>query len=257
MKVLPLTDPHCGHMVGLTPPKFQKHDDLKAYHRKTWNWFEREVGELGDVDALFLLGDLIDGKGDRSGGTELTFPDTDVQCEVAIECIDKVVSWTGVPRKNIYGVYGTPYHVNPGGSDLERRILNEVGGKIGSHEWIDVNGTMFDIKHKVGGSTIPHGRATALLKEDLWNLIWSTKEEYNPRSQVILRGHIHYYMFAGDAECLSMSLPALQGPGSKFGKRQCSGTVNFGFVHFDVEEGGYSWEPHILKFKDQVTPHKV
>jgi len=255
MRVLPIGDTHCGHMAGLTPPKFQKHIDLKPYQKFLWNWFEREIGTLGGVDAMFAMGDLIDGKGERSGGTELTYPDTDHQCEMAVEIIDYVKRETGA--SSIIGVYGTPYHVNPGGSDLERRILNEVGGKIGSHEWVDCGGVMFDLKHKVSASTVPHGRATALLKEDLWNLIWASKEEYNPRAQVILRGHVHYYAYAGDAECLSMSLPALQGPGSKYGKRQCQGTVNFGFVHFDIEEGGYSWEPHILKFRDAVKPHKV
>ena len=121
MKVLPLSDPHCGHRVGLTPPKFQKFDDMKEFHRKTWDWFEREISADGDVGALFLTGDLTDGTGDRSGGTELLYPDTDDQCEVAVEVIENVISWTGVPRKNIYAVFGTDYHVGVKGTDIDFR----------------------------------------------------------------------------------------------------------------------------------------
>ena len=46
--------------------------------------------------------------------------------------------------------------------------------------------------------------------------------------------------------------PALQGYGSKYGKRICSGTVDFGFIHMDIDEKGrLSWEPHILRMPYQ------
>lgn len=248
-----MADFHCGHMVGLTPPEYQTHDDLKRFHRKLWSWFE---GELPKADILFLLGDLIDGEGTKSRGTELTHPDVGRQIDMAVNIIERVQNRTGV--RKIYGVYGTPYHASPGGNDLEHNVLNRVGGTIGSHEWVDVNGVMFDLKHDIGSSSVPYGQGTPLNKEHTWNLEWALKEEYNPKSDVILRGHVHRYDFAGSVDYLAMSLPALQGPGSKFGKRRCSRTVHFGFVHFDVgDEGGYSWVPHILRFKEQVKAHKA
>jgi hypothetical protein len=89
----------------------------------------------------------------------------------------------------------------------------------------------------VGGSTIPHGRFTATAKERLWNVLWNERE-LRPKAQVILRGHVHYATFCGEPGWVAMTLPALQGMGTRYGGRVCSGTVHWGAVIFDVNEDG-------------------
>ena len=69
---------------------------------------------------------------------------------------------------------------------------------------------------------------------------------------MILRGHVHYLNFCGGPGWLAMTLPALQMKGSKYGVRQCSGVVDFGFTVFDVgEDGRYTWWPELADIKSQ------
>ena len=46
----------------------------------------------------------------------------------------------------------------------------------------------------------------------------------------------------------------MQALGSKYGSRQCSGTVDFGFVVFDVDDDGqYTWWCEFAELKTQKT----
>ncbi len=211
--------------------------------RECWGWYERKMAALQPIDVLIVNADMIDGKGSRSGGTELITSDLRAQAEMAAACIRVAKA------KTIICTHGTPYHVSADGEDMETLVADMVGATIGGHEWVDVNGCVFDVKHKIGSSQVPHGRHTAAAKERLWNQLWA-EQDGAPKSNVILRSHVHYFAFNGDADYLAMTLPALQGFGSKFGVRQCSGLVHYGLVHFDVQDdGSYTWMPHLLKIR--------
>jgi hypothetical protein len=250
-------DLHCGHRSGLTPPAWQLNpaDDAEPkrlkfaiLQRECYTWWIKHVSRLRPINHLIVNGDLIDGTGFRSGGTELITTDRNAQIDMAI----KLLRWVGADTINI--IRGTPYHTGER-EDLEDRVASELQCPIGDHEWLSVNGVVFDCKHAVGSSTIPHGRATPLLKEALWNGIWAEHEE-QPRSDVLVRSHVHYHLHAGGMRngkpWLAMTLPALQGMGTKFGAKKCSGHVDFGFVHFDIDtKGNYSWQAHIAKLQSQ------
>jgi hypothetical protein len=143
--------------------------------------------------------------------------------------------------------YGTPYHSGTG-EDFENLVKDYVkADKIGSHEWADVNGVIFDIKHKVGSSSIPHGRYTAIARENLWSMIWAERDE-QPKSDIIIRSHVHHLGYVGNGDFLGITTPALQAQGTKFGSRQCSGVVDFGLISFDIDsDGRYEWRPHLAK----------
>jgi hypothetical protein len=251
-KVLAIGDLHCGHGVGLTPPAWQSGGELGVIQKALWDHYAETVQSIGKVDLLIVNGDTIDGKGKRSGGTELIEPDLTRQTEMAAECVDLVKT------NRVVMTYGTPYHTATDcGADTESQLIKDLKLKkpsrtvtVGGHEWIDVNGMIFDVKHKVGSSGIPHGRATAIKKEALWNMLWAEREQ-NPKAHVFLRSHVHYHEYAGNSEYLAMTLPALQGPGSKYGVRQCSGTVDFGLVSFIVPANGrleeLRWKAHTIK----------
>lgn len=251
-RILVISDLHAGHLVGFTPPSwhdmlpesaFPPRVKLAEFRELAYNKFCKIVKQLQPIDYLFINGDCVDGTGSKSGGTELLTTDINKQCDMVIEAIKQIKA------KRIVMTYGTPYHC--GLVDSEDMIAREVKAvKIGGHEWVDVNGLVFDLKHKVGSSSIPHGRFTAIAKEKLWNLLWAEREE-SPKSHIIIRSHVHYHNFCGSNDWLSLTTPALQGPGSKYGTRQCSGTVDFGVVHFDVNpSGSYSWQAHIIKLLD-------
>jgi len=252
-RVLACADPHCGHKAGLTPPQYQfparssssrKVKQWGQVQSELWAHWKQHVERLKPIDVLLIGGDAIDGKGSRSGGTELLTADLHEQSEMAVECFN----W--IEAEKVIMVYGTPYHVNGAdGTDYEGFVARELGATIGGHEWVDVNGCVFDLKHKIGGSQVPHGRHTAIARERLWNVLWNERD-YAPKADVILRAHVHYFQFCGASTWSAFTLPALQGPGSKFGIRQCSGTVDFGFVHFDVDDDGrYQWQTHVLEIR--------
>lgn len=242
-RVLAIGDSHCGHIVGLTPPKWQIHRDLKKVQQRFWGWFAQAVDALRPIDVLFLNGDAVDGKGEKSGGTEIFLPDPNHQ----VMCAADIIQF--IDAKRTIMTYGTPYHTGVD-TDYELALANHVGAQIDGHVWVEIDGVTFDLKHKIGSSTIPHGRHTAISKERLWNLIWNVEQDANPLSDVILRSHVHYHSGSFGPDWLGMTLPGLQGPGSKFGVRQCSGEVHFGLVWFDLDgKGGYSWDRKLLKLK--------
>jgi len=253
-RVVVISDLHCGHMVGLTHPEYQvnyshssrtKRNKSAKIQRDLWEHFEEMVDDLGKVDVLIINGDTIDGKGQRSGGSELITSDREEQCEMAVAAIEEFAC------DNIIMTYGTPYHVGIN-EDWENKVAKDLGvKKIGSHEWIDVNGCIFDVKHKVGSSSVPYSRSTAVAKERFWNLLWNEDEE-QPKGDIVIRSHVHYHSYVGGVNYLAMTTPALQAMGTKFGSRQCSGTVDWGLVYFDVDEnGGYSWESKTVKLEAQ------
>jgi hypothetical protein len=248
-KVLILSDLHCGHKIGLTPPDWQSPHDVEnetiskygTFQKEFWEWYITKLKEIGKVDILIINGDTIDGKGAKSKGTELITTDLLEQCDIAVECISKVRT------DKIFMTYGTPYHTGDG-EDFEDVIANKVKANIKGQHFLDINGLIFDVKHKVGGSTIPHGRATALLRDALWNDLWSKHKNGQPDADVLVRSHVHYHVYVGDSRRLCLTTPGMQLHGSKFGERQCSGTIDIGMILFEIDQnGGYSWESFLLE----------
>lgn len=241
-RVLAIGDLHCGHVVGLTPPEWQYKPEFKKLQREMWEFFTRTVDALQPIDVLLVNGDAIDGRGERSGGTELITTDILEQCQMAEACIKRVGA------RSIEMTYGTPYHAGQD-TDYEAEIARNVGARINGHAFFTVNGVSFDCKHKIGGSGIPHGRGTALAKEMLWNLLWH-EIDGAPRGDIFLRSHVHYCFGVDSEDRIGYTLPALQGLGSKFGERACSGTVHFGAMSFDIQDdGSFSWSKHKLNLK--------
>lgn len=254
-RVLAIADSHCGHQVGLTPPEFspppinERAEKFYNVRKDLWDFFSASVDSFRPFDILILNGDAIDGKGERSGATELITSDRKAQVDIARAVIDFVRA------KKIRLIYGTPYHTGQG-EDWED-ILDALtkGAEIGGHEWLSINGRIFDVKHKVGASQIPHGRLTPIAREVLWNRQWAARGG-QPKADVLLRAHNHYYEHADHDGCLAFNMPCLQGYGSKYGIRQCAGTVDMGILVFDVyQDGGITWHKRLLQGQAQtVTP---
>lgn len=250
IRVLAMSDTHCGHTIGLTPPEWDKSEKVEHYRmrRAIWDWYEKNVPQKPDV--LIFNGDAIDGKGPGSGGSEQMYMDWDDQVEMVADIINRL------KPGSVYMAYGTGYHTGKD-KDYEDDVAKLVNAKsIGGEGDLDIRGTNFNYKHHLGRSSVPHSRATAVLRDALWNMIWADRGEY-PKAHVLIRSHVHYHQFAGDADLLAMTLPALQGYGTKFGGRRMTGTVDVGFVTFSVYgPKEYTWQSHIWRapFK---APEKI
>lgn len=249
MRVVVISDKHHGSISGLTPPSWDSlgtmgPTHLHEYHRlrrAVWEWFEQTVGSLGRVDVVVDNGDLIDGKGKRSGGTEIMWPDRNDQVEMATWTLE-----TMFPHATKFLSYGTPYHTGEE-EDWERAVATNLGCQIGSEDTIDVRGLHINFKHQTSRSVIPHGRFTPIARDKLWNTLWALRGEY-PSADVLIRSHVHYFNFCGDLDWLALSTPAMQGYGSKYGARRMTGVVDVGFLVFDVtSRTEYTWRPYIWR----------
>lgn len=255
LKGLVLSDFHSGHLVGLSPPRWHnpladnEHQYKYAAVRKSiWEYLVEEIVEpYRPFDFLIINGDTIEGRGEFSGSTEIITADRNIQCKIAIEIIEYINA------AKVMMTYGTKVHVSGSGEDWEDQIAHYVGAKIGSHEWYDINGKIWDCKHKIATSQIPYGRLTALARDIMWNRDWAS-QGLQPRADVLIRSHAHYFEEIYHDECKGFITPALQGFGSKFGARECSGIVNIGGIVAEIEESGeVHWIPKIAKLETQVA----
>ena len=249
-RLLIISDLHCGHRGGLTPPKWQysPYDDDNVLGKfgklqsTVWDWYAKQIESVGPVDLLVVNGDAIDGKGAKSGGVEQLTSDRREQCEIAKIAVDLV------DRKKTLIIKGTPYHTSSEGEDWEDVLADMVrANDVGAHEWVEADGVIFDFKHKVGSSMIPHGRLTAPLRSSLWNSLWA-EQGLQPRADVIVRSHVHYHVYGGMAGTMVMTTPCLQA-WSKYGTVQCEGLIDLGMVLFECEKGGYTWGARLLNLE--------
>lgn len=251
-RLLIISDTHCGHAAGLTPPDFDtrppegfgsKSYSLWQDRRHAWRWYSKLCAEL-KPDALLVNGDAIDGDGKRTKRVEYVTLDIQTQCDMAEACIKE----TGAPR--IFMSYGSPYHVGVTQNE-ENRIARAVDAEeIGYKGWIHLGGKKkISYRHHIGRSTIPHGRATSIFKSAYWDKIWAIRKEY-PDVELVIRSHVHYYIEAYDSLLGCIITPALQGYGSGYGAGLVDGVVDFGIVWIDVNEKADKWstENAVLRF---------
>ena len=240
-------DMHAHHRAGLNSPDWWMpstgvYAKWGRVQRELWHKRMDILEKIGPVDAYANNADAFDGRGDRSGGTEL-LPDASWPNQIAnAEASIRVVKFRGEPRR-IFS-RGTPYHVG-WDADYEDVLAMNLGATIKDHPFFTFGGVTFDMKHKVGNSSIPHGRATPIARDRLWNVLWAERGE-QPKAQVIIRSHVHQFTHVGGRGWLAMTTPALQAAGTKYGGRQCSGTVDWGVVVFNCEGGEFEWKAYLV-----------
>lgn len=240
-----VSDFHCGHLFGLTPPPYQINPDddrqlgkAAEWQQKTWDWYSGELAKIGHVDRLIVNGDAIDGNGARSGGTELITTDRRRQVEMAKACIDQA------DYDAITIIRGTGYHTGDA-EDWEDVLADTLGTHAQDHAWLEYAGCVIDCKHHIGSTSVPGNAPPALGRESVWNLLWAEKQ-LQPKANVIIRSHLHTYYYTGFDDWVAIVTPALQG-WTKYGGRRMSKTISFGFLYFEIsDEGEFTWIPHLL-----------
>jgi len=235
-RILFAGDTQCGHIAGLTPPSYQLNEDhphlgsFAKFQKETWLWFYNETEKLKPFDIGIWNGDLIDGKGVKSGGTEQLTTDRNIQADMASEIIWKVGA-----KKNVL-TYGTSYHTGQE-EDFEKKIADTVGAEaIKSELNLDINGVILNVKHHATSSQSPYGQGTPLLKDQLYQMLRAEQEE-RPKADIVVRSHAHEYLETKNRNGIAIMLPALQGSMTKYGERRCIRIVDFGFAYVDIYPG--------------------
>lgn len=232
-KVLVIGDLHCGSMSGLTHPDWMTgkgiDSDFAKLQREMWDNYLEMIDHFGKVDIVVVNGDVIDGKGTRSGGTELITTDLFKQAEMAIAALSELKG------TQYYFTYGTPYHTSSeGGEDFDKIVSDAFDSKIYDELDLQVEDVLFNIKHKVSTSTSPYNRAQPVGKHRLWDALKSIRNN-DEKASVFIRSHVHYFSFCGEAKWTGFTLPALQANATKFGARQCFGSTDWGMCLFNVD----------------------
>ena len=252
-----LSDTHCGHHLGLTPPSWHWRYDENAQSRindlarKQREFWEAFVGLKGDSKYHYAIwaGDMVDGAAKRGGATESVCTDMQDQTDMAVE----VVEFVGA--KYNYFVRGTAAHVTDSDHEAEDMLVdklkaNGVNATIEDQEFLEAGGIKFDIRHHIGTSSTPEAIPPSLPKEHLHNMV-AACEGMEPLCDVTIRGHTHKFRIGGTARWKGFTLPALQGSGCKYA-RKYSGIVDFGFLEVDTSEGQFSWMERIIPVKCQA-----
>ena len=226
-KLLVISDLHCGSQYGLIPPEYRTEYDktIRDSQRKGFNFYMSSLKKIGPVDFLLINGDAIDGAQQLQKGRGQISIDPHVQVEMAQKCIEMV------DAKRVLMTTGTSYHI--GKEDYEEYLAKLLGIKKEGHLFKKIEGVIVDAKHHLAGSTVPYGVFTPLAKEWLHNLLWAEKLNH-PKSDLIIRSHVHSFRFCGTHKWMAMATPALQSLGSEYGVTRCSGTVDFGLVLFEI-----------------------
>lgn len=248
-----ISDTHCGHILGLTPPVWQysleNEDmyDISRMQREAWDWYVNTIDMVGKkVDVLVVNGDLIDGRAERSGGTELITTDRHMQISMGVTAIKQ---WKA---KQIFMTRGTPYHTGKD-EQFEDYGAEQVGAHISDTIDFSINGVVFNFRHKVGSTSVPYGRATQVSKEATMNKLYSLYADYK-QADVVVRSHVHYMVTLRESSKIAITTPALQ-VNSRYGKQQCTGITDFGFIIIDVYENGYTdVTPYLANLK-MNKPH--
>jgi hypothetical protein len=213
--------------------------------REMWKWYAKTLAELQPIDILIGNGDLIEGCGSKSGGTELITRDRNEQVKMAVRLIQEAKAEKNCLLRGSNGHAGAE-------EDWEDHVASELGCDIGDHRFFDINGLVFDVKHNTNGGSVPSSKGQGILMDAMWNLVWSEKEAGQPKANVFVRSHLHFYH-----DCVGVIpgsrcfiTPALQAAGTKFGERYCRRVVDVGMISFDIQdERRWSWTAHIAELR--------
>ena len=181
-------------------------------------------------DVLLVNGDCIEGRQERQGGAELLTNDRNVQCNMAVKSI---IEWNA---KKVLMTFGTAYHTGSEAEDFEYTIANQLNAEIEGRLFFEIEGMTIDARHKVGVSSIPHGRATSLLRDIAWNIIKSGLNE-EPRANIIIRSHVHYHLWVEQPDRVAFTTPALQLSRGRYGSRECAGETHWGAIRLTIDNG--------------------
>jgi hypothetical protein len=164
-----------------------------------WECWQDAAERMGELDALVMNGDAVDGAQHMQRGTELCMSIPADQASAAEATLRYLWKATGKPK--IYFIQGTEYHDSRAGREMEIVAMSMgattyagLGTGRYSHDILDleVDGVVLNFMHGIscGGGLY---RATAPDREGVWSAL-AGKEGKSPRADCVIRSHAHSYV---------------------------------------------------------------
>ena len=244
IRILSVSDLHTGNISGLTPDKYNPdseiNHDMYLYRKTLYQWVQKEIAALKPIDICVVNGDILDGKGEKTGGNEQITMDRTMQIQMAID----FCKWIGA--KQYLFTYGTQYHVGQE-DDWENEVASAFGVQPEATAKAVVNGLVMKWRHYTGGSVNYASRTSSLMRNQMNDILWGVQGE-EESADVLVYSHVHYFFAVTNRFGTVFASPALQGwGGSQLGARRLGGIVDYGFLHFDVtSKEDWSWKVHRL-----------
>jgi hypothetical protein len=242
--VVIVADLHCGSRAGLTSEPQNRTQEILL---EKW---EENIDAWGRPDILIVNGDAVEGKGKPN--PTLTQHDGILQAQDSFKLLKM---WDA---KTYLFSYGTNFHTanKGGGEDWEYLICSLMNEwKPGCAQirdyWgqIEVGKTVLYAKHKVDRSSVPHGKATPVLREAYWGQILSMTGETEKKADIYIFSHVHYFLKIEDDLAATIITPAWQARGSKYGNRKCSATnISLGSVRLRILPSRKKWYFESFRF---------
>lgn len=236
MQIVIISDLHVGSAVGLTP------SPQNAVQKGLIERYEDCIKHLGKPDLLIVNGDATDGLQIKGG-----MRDDDDWIPSQIDHAAQLVSmWKA---KEVFVVGGTPYHVSAmsGKVDFEEILAHRIRAKF-QNKLDMVLGGWFRLmcRHKIGSSSIPHGRFTPQARSRMWSILNSAVDGERPPHLSIF-SHVHFFSYCEDFMGASMTTPAWSALGSAFGD-SLDGHCDVGAVKITVKgKDDWRWEKRLYK----------
>jgi len=192
------------------------------------------VKDVGEVDACFVAGDLIDGNNKAEQSRGLVTANLYEQCKMAYELLSMVKTDT------YYVVEGSGYHTGKevSGDLMVSDMLKATYGD--PDQVINVENIKIHLRHVADWSKDPAGRHTSTRKEA--NLSVMEGDEFN----LFIRGHTHHFNFNGDLRNETLILPCWKAPDT-FQRKKSLENTDIGYVVLTVEGKEYDYEPHLFR----------
>ena len=228
---------HVGSDVSLMPDQvihngreITPNSTQKVIYRKWLDMLKHidEVTDKNGVDAIFNLGDTVDGANWKERGYGQWTTEIKVQCDTAVDLLRMIPI---NPDYEYIGVQGSNYHVENNMSSDEY-IADKMCGRFGDEYKVTINGRCFHLSHQIGVSNIQAYRTTAIARE----MMVSALNKELGKFDVILRGHAHYCVYAGYSNSLGMVLPCWKGRDRYVATKSLAYNPKLGYVLFTVDE---------------------
>lgn len=193
-RILILSDLHVGSIWGLFPPSFEDKDGNivkpNAVQRQLfqdWLDFRSRVRERR-YEAVFLLGENIEGPDIRHGGRSLTLPDIDDQQRAFIDLLEPLRL---DHQEADWFVFSASEWHQLRFQDVDERIAEMLGASwegLGPKNFT-LGGKNINLAHGEGGAY--WYRATKLDKIGFSALLAEAGKRY-PHCDILIRGHFHF-----------------------------------------------------------------
>ena len=242
-KILVIGDLHVGSNVSIMPDEVElgKKNIIRSnpIQKKIFQKWEEMIDQVGNVNAVITMGDMVDGSDRKGGAKEMWTPDITQQVQTASDLL-------GMIKTSKYiGVQGSYYHVGDNISSDES-VLQRLDGTYANELSVAVDTHRIHVSHDVGVSHSGTAYRTTPIAQQMMLAVLN-RDEYG-KFGLILRGHTHYYVHVSFGGSQGVICPCWKGRDAFAARRTLAFMPHLGYIVLNIKDR-IEVEPHIFTLK--------